>query len=269
MNQVQPPSSAVRAVRAKGVSGLRVATLGRSSDLRAGETVVAIGSPLGLQGTVTSGIVSALNRPVRTGDAASGDASSTVIDAVQTDAAINPGNSGGPLVNLAGQVVGINSAIASLGKAGDSPARSVWAVHRSTRPGPPRNSSSLRPRHARPARRQRGMPHHRQLGHPGRDLAVIASGGGAASAGLEGRRHVTKVGDRPIDGADALIAAIRSHRPGQQVPITTYGAATNIRRPSPGRRRVAHLRHPACTRIVPAGESESHPTRSPRVCRCT
>jgi len=90
---------------------LRPAALGASKALRIGEGVVAIGSPLGLSSTVTAGIVSAVNRPVTTGDA---DASS-YINAIQTDAAINPGNSGGPLVNLLGQVVGVNSAIATAG----------------------------------------------------------------------------------------------------------------------------------------------------------
>ena len=91
---------------------LRPAALGASSALNIGEAVVAIGSPLGLSSTVTAGIVSALNRPVTTGDSAD-DAS--YINAVQTDAAINPGNSGGPLVNLKGEVVGVNSAIATTG----------------------------------------------------------------------------------------------------------------------------------------------------------
>ena len=97
---------------------------------------MAIGSPLGLEGTVTTGIISALNRPV----AAGGDAKNqnTVLDAIQTDAAINPGNSGGALVNMNGELVGVNSAIATLG--GDSgrrrrAARSGWASRsRSTRP---------------------------------------------------------------------------------------------------------------------------------------
>ena len=84
---------------------------------------------------MTSGIISALNRPVRTGDASGAETASTVIDALQTDAAINPGNSGGPLVNLRGEVVGINSAIASLGsEPAASPARSGSASpSRSTR----------------------------------------------------------------------------------------------------------------------------------------
>ncbi len=112
------PVTDLAVIRAEGVSGLTPATLGRSADLDPGEQVVAIGSPLGLQGTVTSGIVSALDRPVRTGGASSAETASTVIDAIQTDAAINPGNSGGPLVNLRGEVVGINSAIATLGATG-------------------------------------------------------------------------------------------------------------------------------------------------------
>ncbi len=96
----------------KDAAGLRPAALGASRRLSVGEPVVAFGSPLGLSSTVTSGIVSALNRPVTTGDSAN---DSSYINAVQTDAAINPGNSGGPLVNLKGQVVGVNSAIATTG----------------------------------------------------------------------------------------------------------------------------------------------------------
>ena len=96
----------------KDATNLQPAALGASLALRVGDPVVAFGSPLGLSQTVTAGIVSALNRPVTTG--ASGDGSS-YINAVQTDAAINPGNSGGPLVNLSGQVVGVNSAIATTG----------------------------------------------------------------------------------------------------------------------------------------------------------
>jgi putative serine protease PepD len=91
-------------------SGLRPLTLGKSSQLRVGDPVLAIGSPLGLEGTVTAGIVSAVNRQAAFGD--SGNRQT----AIQTDAAINPGNSGGPLVNAAGQVVGVNTAIATLGR---------------------------------------------------------------------------------------------------------------------------------------------------------
>lgn len=90
---------------------LPVAALGNSDNVVVGDATIAIGSPLGLTGTVTSGIVSALNRPVTAGDA--NDIS--FISAIQTDAAINPGNSGGPLVNSRGEVIGINSAIATTG----------------------------------------------------------------------------------------------------------------------------------------------------------
>jgi putative serine protease PepD len=97
-------------IQAHGVSGLKAATLGDSGSLRVGDTVLAVGSPLGLDGSVTAGIVSALHRSLNGG----GGSSVSLGDAIQTDAAINPGNSGGPLVDSAGQVVGIDTAIASL-----------------------------------------------------------------------------------------------------------------------------------------------------------
>lgn len=89
-------------------TGLQPLTLGDSDDVVVGDPVIAIGAPLGLDGTVTTGIVSAMNRPVIAG----GNADTAFINAIQTDAAINPGNSGGPLVNSSGEVIGINSAIA-------------------------------------------------------------------------------------------------------------------------------------------------------------
>jgi len=89
-------------------TGLTPLTLGDSDQVVVGDPVVAVGAPLGLQGTVTTGIVSAMNRPVTAGD----NSAPAFINAIQTDAAINPGNSGGPLVNAAGEVIGINSAIA-------------------------------------------------------------------------------------------------------------------------------------------------------------
>lgn len=100
---------AVLQVSTADAEGLRALTLGRSAQLRVGDPVLAVGSPLGLEGTVTAGIVSAVDRQARFGD------NSTRQSAIQTDAAINPGNSGGPLVNSAGQVVGVNTAIATLG----------------------------------------------------------------------------------------------------------------------------------------------------------
>ncbi|CAB5037587.1 MAG: trypsin-like serine protease [Actinobacteria bacterium] len=101
---------------------LTVMEIGDSSKVVIGDLSIAVGSPLGLSGTVTSGIISALNRPVTTGNTTSTE---SYIDAIQTDAAVNPGNSGGPLVNGQGQMVGVNSAIASLADSASSQAGSI------------------------------------------------------------------------------------------------------------------------------------------------
>ncbi|MFI9386535.1 S1C family serine protease [Kutzneria sp. NPDC052558] len=114
------PTTDLAVVKAQGVSGLKTATFGDSSQVKVGDEVVAIGSPEGLQGTVTTGIVSALNRTVSASDdqgsspySRSAGTTTTYKGAIQTDASINPGNSGGPLFNLQGQVIGINSSIYS------------------------------------------------------------------------------------------------------------------------------------------------------------
>jgi putative serine protease PepD len=106
-------SKDIAVIKAEGVSGLTPATLGSSSTLHVGDTVLAVGSPLGLEGSVTSGIVSALHRNAGQESGASSD-SAALSDAIQTDAAINPGNSGGPLVDTSRRVVGTNTAIATL-----------------------------------------------------------------------------------------------------------------------------------------------------------
>ncbi len=113
----------VAVLEVSGIASLPPAALGSSQALQVGQPVVAIGSPLGLSSTVTSGIVSALGRPVTAGPAKS----ASFFSAVQTDAAINPGNSGGPLVNLQGQVIGVNSAIATVSSTRPRPAASASA----------------------------------------------------------------------------------------------------------------------------------------------
>jgi putative serine protease PepD len=212
------PSSDIAVVRAEGATGLTPIALGSSAKLRVGQDVVAIGSPLGLEGTVTTGIVSALNRPV----AAGGDArnQNTVLDAIQTDAAINPGNSGGALVNMSGELVGVNSAIATLG--GDSAQA---------------QSGSIGLGFAIPvdqAKRiadeliQSGSASHASLGvQVGNDATVdgakiveVTGDGAAAAAGLPSGVIVTKIDDRPIGSADALVAAVRSKAPGTKVTLT-------------------------------------------------
>ena len=108
------PETDLAVIKVRGGQALVPASLGSSGSLVVGDPVVAIGSPLGLAGTVTSGIISALNRTVRV-PGEDGEAAAPLFNAIQTDAAINPGNSGGALVDSAGRVIGINSAIASLG----------------------------------------------------------------------------------------------------------------------------------------------------------
>src|SRR5215207_1926565 len=211
------PVTDLAVIKAADVSGLTAATLGSSADLDPGEQVVAIGSPLGLQGTVTSGIISALDRPVRTGDATSAETASTVIDAIQTDAAINPGNSGGPLVNLRGEVVGINSAIATLGSTG-SQTGSIGL------------GFSIPIDQAKAIARElidTGTATHAQLGvsvqdarDGGASVAVIQPGSSAERIGLQVGDVITHVGPRQVEDADSLIAAIRSHRPGDEVTLT-------------------------------------------------
>jgi putative serine protease PepD len=202
---------------------LEPAALGASANLRVGDEVVAIGSPLGLSSTVTAGIVSALHRPVTTGS--SGDDSS-YINAVQTDAAINPGNSGGPLVDLRGRVVGVNSAIATTGGSlsGESGNIGVgFAIPieqvRITADQILRSGHATYPIIGA------------QVKTGGRDesgatIDSVVSGSPAARAGLRKGDVVTAVdGERVTDGV-SLIVAIRAHQPGESVPFTVQRDGT-------------------------------------------
>jgi putative serine protease PepD len=214
-------------VRAQGVSNLTPVALGDSSQLQVGQEVVAVGSPLGLSGTVTSGIVSALQRPVATGGAQSGQA--TVIDAVQTDAAINPGNSGGALVDMDGRVIGITSAIASLGSSsggggGGQQSGSIGLgfaipINQAKRIGDQLAQQGF----ANQAVLGVGVAQDQQQGSISENGATVGSvtpGGPAANAGIKQGDVVTKVDDRLIDDGDSLIAAVRAENPGAQVTLT-------------------------------------------------
>lgn len=200
------------------VDTLVPAALGSSTVLNVGDPVVAFGSPLGLSQTVTSGIVSALNRPVTTGDS---DNESSYINAVQTDAAINPGNSGGPLVNLAGEVVGVNSAIATTGGSllGES-------------------SGNIGVGFAIPIEQVRttadqilatGEARYPVIGAQvrtgGRDsegavITEVMDGTPAEDAGLLADDVVTRVDGEPVTDGIALIVAIRTHQPGDTIEFT-------------------------------------------------
>ncbi|HVT64695.1 MAG TPA: trypsin-like peptidase domain-containing protein [Mycobacteriales bacterium] len=215
----------IAVIKVSGAGDLQPAALGNSADLAVGDPVVAVGSPLGLAGTVTSGIVSALNRPVEAGGEPG--VADDVIDAIQTDAAINPGNSGGPLVDGQGRVVGVNSAIASL----------------STSSFTGQQSGSIGLGFAIPineAKRiaeqiiTKGFATHAIIGvrldatyqGDGARIATsstgenVTSGGPADDAGIKPGDVIVAVNDERITTADELIVAIRRQIPGSQVQIT-------------------------------------------------
>jgi putative serine protease PepD len=224
------PTSDIAVVRAEGASGLTPITFGSSANLRVGQQVVAVGSPLGFDGTVTHGIVSALNRPVSTASDSANQA--PVIDAIQTDAPINPGNSGGALVNVNGQLIGMNSANAAFGAASGE-------------------SGSIGLGFAIPADEAKriaddliatGTASHGSLGAQvadatnatGARIVELTSGGPAAAAGLPAGAVITRVDEQVISNADALVAAVQSKAPGATI-------AVNCLEPSGGTRIVQVL----------------------------
>ncbi|AEV74083.1 trypsin-like serine protease with C-terminal PDZ domain [Mycolicibacterium rhodesiae NBB3] len=215
------PSGDIAVVRAQGVSGLTPIAIGSSADVQVGQNVVAIGSPLGLQGTVTTGIVSALNRPVAAGDG-SGEATS-VIDAIQTDAAINPGNSGGALVNMNGELIGVNSAIATLGggggESGGAPNGSIGLGFAIPSDQAKRIADELIS-NGTATHGSLGVQLSKDPGAGGAAIAKVVAGSPAAAAGLPSGAVITKVDDRVIDGPEALVAAVRSKAPGDTVTLT-------------------------------------------------
>jgi putative serine protease PepD len=198
-----------------GGEELRPVAIGSSRRLRVGETVVAIGSPLGLSSTVTSGIVSALDRPVTTGT----EDESSYINALQTDAAINPGNSGGPLVNLRGQVVGVNSAIATIGSSFGSESGNIGVGFAIPMEQVRITASQI----VKTGRAQYPVIGANVNTGSRRDGAVVVgvpAGTPAAAAGLRKGDVVTGVDDTRVDDGIALIVAIRAHQPGQTVTLT-------------------------------------------------
>jgi putative serine protease PepD len=196
-------------------AGLRPAALGSSRRMEVGETVVAIGSPLGLSSTVTSGIVSALDRPVSVGAADE----SSYINAVQTDAAINPGNSGGPLVNLRGQVVGVNSAIATTGGGFGGQGGNIGVGFAIPMEQVRYTASQIL---------EEGEAEYPVIGatvqssedRPGADIVEVPGGTPASSAGLQEGDRVVAVNDVLVPDANSLIVKIRSFRPGDDITLT-------------------------------------------------
>ena len=188
-------------------------TLGSSDAINVGDTAIAIGSPLGLQGTVTSGIVSALNRPVTAG----GQGDTSYISAIQTDAAINPGNSGGPLVNGAGEVIGVNSAIATLGMGAASGNIGLgFAI-------PIDTAKRIVDEIINTGTSQTpiiGVQLDLNFAGPGGAVSEVTVDSPADSAGLQSGDVITKVDGLLITDPTALIVAIRANAPGDTIELT-------------------------------------------------
>jgi putative serine protease PepD len=220
------PSDDLAVVKLSGVSGLTPATFADSDKVQVGDLAVAIGAPLGLSNTVTDGIISATNRAVETGQTQS---DTTVIDALQTDAAINPGNSGGALVDGAGEVVGINTAIASVAQSG-SGSGGTQSGNIGVGFAIPSNSAK------RIADQiiKTGSATHAVLGVSARDagnsgnpdagtgaqVAQVVSGGAAEKAGIRTGDVITALDDRIVTSSVDLTAAVRSATPGTTVTLT-------------------------------------------------
>ncbi|MFD5253882.1 trypsin-like peptidase domain-containing protein [Streptomyces bobili] len=217
-------------VRVTGVRGLRPLPLGNSDNVRVGDPVVAIGAPFDLEGTVTSGIISAKERPITAGGE-SGDASDvSYVDALQTDAPINPGNSGGPLLDTRGQVIGINSAIRSAADGTDSDGG---------------QSGSIGLGFAIPVNQGKrvaeelintGRATHPVIGvtldmdyagdgaRVGTDdsggSAPVTAGGPGDRAGIRPGDVITAVDGRRVHSGEELIVKTRAHRPGDSLELT-------------------------------------------------
>jgi putative serine protease PepD len=225
------PLTDLAVIQAQGVKGLQPATLGDSDALAVGEQVIAVGSPFGLDSTVTTGVVSALNRPVTTQGEAANDPT-TIFPAIQTDAAINPGNSGGPLIDDQGNVVGIDSAIrtdtSSMSGQGGSIGLGFAIPINDAIPIVQQLRQHQTPTHALIGVSVAPSPATDKLGLPdGALVEKVTPGSAGAAAGLAKGDVITKVDDTLVSDADSLIATIRSHRPGDSVTLTVTGSTSN------------------------------------------
>lgn len=195
--------------------GLPAAVLGDSSAVRVGEVAIAIGAPLGLNGTVTSGIISSLDRPVTAG----GRGELAFINAIQTDAAINPGNSGGPLLDGSGRVIGINSAIATLAGTIGGETGSIglgFAI-------PINSAKRIAEELISTGDSQTpiiGVVLNTAYTGEGAEISEITPGGPAQEAGFRVGDVITGFNGRQVADSTELVVAIRSYAPGEQIEIT-------------------------------------------------
>jgi len=207
------PSFDLAVLRAGNVSGLTPIELGNSDAVRVGQQVIAFGSPLGLGGTVTTGIISAINRPVSVGgNRAASEA--TVLNALQTDAAINPGNSGGPLVDMEGKLIGINSAIATTGAEGGS-----IGVGFSIPVNQAKRVAEELERTGKATRAQLGVGVGDEPNVSGARIRSVEPGSPAEKAGIKAGDLVLRFGGQRILSGEGLQAAVRSRTPGETVEV--------------------------------------------------
>ncbi|AXT86577.1 trypsin [Aeromicrobium sp. A1-2] len=215
------PKTDLAVIKAKGKTGLTPATLGTSADLQVGQEVVAIGSPFGLESTVTQGIVSALNRPVTSSDGSSDPAKSNTFPAIQTDAAINPGNSGGPLVDIKGNVIGINSAIKASGSTEGGSIGLGFAIPIDLA----KNVSKFLVKGETVEHAQIGVSVRPAVGDDGITgvgalIGEVTSGGAGAKAGLKKDDIITAVNGNLIPSSEALVASVRGYQPGEKITVS-------------------------------------------------
>ena len=204
------------------ITGARLKALqfGDSDKIAVGDSVIAIGSPLGLTGTVTLGIISAKDRAVTAGES---ESENSFINALQTDAAINPGNSGGPLVDATGAVIGVNSAIATLGSSMNSQTGSIglgFAIPINQA----RKTAEQLIKSGKATYPVIGVSVDMNYSGKGALIAkakdAISTGGPAEKAGLKAGDIITEFAGREISSAEELIVAIRSHNVGDLVKIS-------------------------------------------------
>ncbi|MGA5885190.1 trypsin-like peptidase domain-containing protein [Streptomyces cellulosae] len=217
-------------VRVKGVRGLTPLPLGNSDNVQVGDPVVAIGAPFDLAGTVTSGIISARERPITAGGEKGDGSDVSYVDALQTDAPINPGNSGGPLLDGKGRVVGINSAIRSAdggldpegGQSGSIGLGFAIPINQGKRVAEELIGTG------KATHPVIGITLDMEYDGDGARVAAegsdggppVTTGGPGAKAGIRAGDVITKVDGRPVHSGEELIVKTRAHRPGDRLELT-------------------------------------------------